>query len=63
MKELNPKIAIPEFQAQIRAAENCSEMLEACRCFVSFHGGFSSAPDVRQKFNSVASGIKQEKVA
>lgn len=47
---LDPKKMIPEFQARIKSAESCEDMLMASFAFVQFHGGFSNSPETRAKF-------------
>lgn len=51
-KALNPKIAIPEFQARIINATTKEEMLDASMAFIQLHGGFSDSPEVWQKFEA-----------
>lgn len=48
-EELPRMTAFPDFHRNVRKAKTKQQMLEACENFISFHGGFSDAPDVRKK--------------
>lgn len=60
MTPLDPKKAIPEFQARIKMAETCEDMLSASMAFIQFNGGFSGSPETRAKFTERMTKVLEE---
>lgn len=47
--ELPHMTVFPDFHKNVMCSKTKQQMIEACVDFISFHGGFSNAGEVRRK--------------